>query len=80
MTGNNEILTNLQPSNMEFATFADGVKGTIPGSGMLNVLDLTKLKIVFLVEGLKANLISFSQLCDQDLYVNFVRPEKIPIF
>ena len=73
MTGNREILTNLQPRNLEPVTFGDGVKGTILGSGLLNVPGFPKLKNVLLVEGLKANLISISQLLDHNLYVNFTK-------
>jgi len=52
-------------------TFGDGVKGRVLRKGVLDVDGFPRLKNVLLVEGLKANLISISQLCDQDLHVKF---------
>ena len=43
MTGNKEFLTNLQPCNLESVTFGDGAKGTMIGSGLLNVPGMPKL-------------------------------------
>lgn len=40
-------------------------------------LNLRNLEDGMLVEGLTAKLISISQLCDQDLRVNFTRSEFI---
>ncbi|KAG9460048.1 hypothetical protein H6P81_004556 [Aristolochia fimbriata] len=71
--GSSEFLTNLQKENGGQVTFGDGGKGSIIGIGELNVKGLPKLKNVLLVNGLKANLISISQLCDQNLYVNFTK-------
>ncbi|XP_012842820.1 PREDICTED: uncharacterized protein LOC105963014, partial [Erythranthe guttata] len=52
-------------------TFGNGKKGEVLGKGSLNHENLPKLKNVLLVEGLTSNLISISQLCDQDLEVRF---------
>jgi hypothetical protein len=41
------------------------------GIGKLQYSGLPKLDDVLLVKGLKANLISISQLCDQGLKVDF---------
>ena len=51
--------------------FRNGVKGKVHGPGLLDVPGMPKLEDVLLVEGLKANLISISELCDQDLFVKF---------
>ena len=64
MTGNKWLLSHVLPSNLDFVTFGDGVKGSVLGSGSLNVPGLPKLRDVLLVDGLKANLISINQLCD----------------
>ena len=37
MTGNEEFLINLQPCNLKFVIFGDGVKGDVLGSGLLKV-------------------------------------------
>ncbi|KAG9453128.1 hypothetical protein H6P81_006032 [Aristolochia fimbriata] len=68
-----EFLTNLHKENGGQVTFGDGAKGYVVGKGDLNDQGLPKLKNVLLVDGLKANLISISQLCDQNLYVKFTK-------
>ncbi|KAG9444872.1 hypothetical protein H6P81_016212 [Aristolochia fimbriata] len=73
MTGSTEFLTNHHKENGGQVTFGDGAKGSVVGKGDLNVQGLPKLKNLLLVDGLKANLISISQLCDQNLYVNFTK-------
>ncbi|KAG9442201.1 hypothetical protein H6P81_018055 [Aristolochia fimbriata] len=73
MTGSTEFLTNLQKEYGGQVTFGDGVKGSVVGKGDLNVQGLPKLKNVLLVDRLKANLISISQLCDQNLHVKFTK-------
>ena len=73
MTGNMEFSTNLQPYSLESVTFGDGGKRTILGSGSLKVSGMTKLENVLLVNGLKVNLISISQLCDDILLVHLTK-------
>ena len=75
MTGERSFLTNFQSSTDGHVTFGDGAKGRVLGRGTLNVDGLPKLKNVLFVEGLKANLISISQLCDQELFVSFSKNE-----
>ena len=41
------------------------------GRGTLNVDGFPQIENVLHVDGLKANLISISQICDLNLYVNF---------
>ncbi|XP_019171075.1 PREDICTED: uncharacterized protein LOC109166637 [Ipomoea nil] len=72
MTGEAKFLNNIKGSTGE-VTFGDGVKGKITGISTLNVTGLPKLKKVLLVEGLHANLISISQLCDQEWKVCFTK-------
>ena len=52
-------------------TFGDGVTARVLGRGTLNVDNFLWFKNVFHVDGLKANLISISQICDSNLNVNF---------
>ncbi|XP_010544441.1 PREDICTED: uncharacterized protein LOC104817061 [Tarenaya hassleriana] len=54
-------------------TFGDGRKGKIIGKGTLDSSALPTLTNVNVVEGLKANLISISQLCDSGLQVHFTK-------
>ena len=61
-------------------TFRDNAKGSVQGLESLNVHGLLKLRDILLVDGLKANLISISQLCDQDLFVKFTKDKCIVIY
>ena len=73
MTGDRSALTNYQKLDRENVTFADGVKSRVLGKGTLDVEEFSKLDNVLHVEDLKANLLSISQICDQNLFVNFDR-------
>ncbi|XP_031106191.1 uncharacterized protein LOC116010828 [Ipomoea triloba] len=72
MTGNKEYLRNVIPYTGQ-VTFGDGIKGDIMGIGILNLAGLPSLSKVLLVHGLKVNLISISQLCDQKHNVGFTK-------
>ena len=54
-------------------SFGDGMKRRVLGKGTLNNDGLLRLNSVLHVKGLKANLISISQLCDQNLFVKFTK-------
>ncbi|XP_057802840.1 uncharacterized protein LOC131018136 [Salvia miltiorrhiza] len=71
MTGDNGYLNNYQVCDGGSVSFGGGSKGKIIGKGTLNVSGLPCLKNVFHVKGLMANLISISQLCDENLHVKF---------
>ncbi|XP_019157429.1 PREDICTED: uncharacterized protein LOC109153996 [Ipomoea nil] len=72
MTGNPSYLTNIKKSKGE-VTYGDRVKEQINGTSALNVSGLPKLIQVLLISGLHANLISVSQLCDQEWNVCFTK-------
>ncbi|KAG9453481.1 hypothetical protein H6P81_006385 [Aristolochia fimbriata] len=69
MIGNAGNLTDIHREDGGQVTFGDGAKGAVIGRGRLKVDGLPKLENVLLVNGLKANLLSISQLCDQNLHV-----------
>ncbi|KAG9442456.1 hypothetical protein H6P81_018310 [Aristolochia fimbriata] len=71
MTGKSDLLSNISYTESGQVTFGDGGKGTITVKGTLNVDGLPRLQNVLLVQGLQANLISISQLCDENLQVHF---------
>ncbi|CAM8995160.1 unnamed protein product [Rhodiola kirilowii] len=72
MTGDPRFLMKIQPViKKQFVTFGDGGKGQVIGCGTLKVLDLAFLEDTLLVEGLKVNLISISQLGDGGYHVKF---------
>ena len=73
MTGDRNLLKDYQVIIAGHVTFGDGVKGHVLGKRTLDVEGLPRLKSVLHVEGLKANLISTSQLCDQNLLMKFIK-------
>ena len=80
MTSNNWLLFVVLPSSLDYVIFRDNAKGSVQGLGSVNVPGLTKLRDILLVDGLKANLISIGQLCDQDLFVKFTKDKCIVIY
>ena len=52
-------------------TFGDGSKSQIKGKGIISLPGLPEIANVLYVEGLKVNLLSISQICDQDFMVLF---------
>lgn len=73
MTGSRQVLTTYHVISSGKVTFGDGAKGTVLGVGNVKSQDQPDLVSVYLVDGLKANLISISQLCDEGLKVVFTK-------
>ena len=67
MTGEKKYLIDYQSVSDGHVFFGDGEKGRVLGKRTLLADGLLKLNNVLHVEGLKANLISIRQLCDQKL-------------
>lgn len=72
MTCNKDFLVNIRPMQSGDVTFGNGLNGKVIGIGNLNFEGLPRLKNVMLVDGLRAKLLSISQICDQGYTVNFV--------
>ncbi|WJX67069.1 hypothetical protein P8452_51565 [Trifolium repens] len=75
MRGEEKFLVDIKSYTSSYVTFGDGAKGQIKGIGKLINNGLPELDNVLLVKGLKANLISISQLCDQELKVDYSKDE-----
>jgi hypothetical protein len=72
MTENKKWFSILTPlSHKEFVTFGDDKKGKVLGTGVIKVNDFFTLNDVALVDKLRYNLLSISQLVDTDLDVLF---------
>jgi hypothetical protein len=72
MTGDNKWFSSLTPlSHKECAAFEDDKKGKVLAMGVIKVNNHFTLKDVALVDKLRYNLLSISQLVDADLYVLF---------
>jgi hypothetical protein len=72
MTENKKWFSSLIPlSHKEYVTFGDDKKGKVLGTDVIKVNDHSTLNDVALVDKLKYNLFSVSQLVDADLDVLF---------
>ena len=64
MCGNKTYFDTVTKCDGGLVTFGDGSPSRVVGKGNIRSHGLPNLNDVLLVEGLKANLISISQLCD----------------
>jgi hypothetical protein len=72
MTGDKKWFSSLTPlSHKEYVTFVDDEKGKVLGTGVIKVNNNFTLKDVTLVDKSGYNLMSISQLVDDDLDVLF---------
>jgi hypothetical protein len=72
ITGDKKWFSNLTPlSHKKYVTFGDDKKGKVLGTGIIMVNDFFTLNDVALVDKLRNNLFSISQLVDTDLEVLF---------
>jgi hypothetical protein len=77
MTGNKKWFSSLTPlSHKEYVTFGDDKKGKVLRTGVIKVNDCFTLNDVALVDKLRYNLLSVSQLCDADLSVLFRKSDS----
>jgi hypothetical protein len=72
MTGDKKWFSSPTPlSHKEYGTFGDEKKGKVLSNGVIKVNDCFTLNDVALVDRLRYNLLSVSQLVDVDLSVLF---------
>ena len=71
MTKDRSLLKVFESKKCGNVTFGDGSKPQIKGKGTISLLGLPNISNVLYVEGLKVNLLSISQICDQDFIVLF---------
>jgi hypothetical protein len=77
MTGNKKWFSSLTPlSHKEYVTFGDDKKGEVFGIGIIKLNDCFTLNDVALVDRLRYNLLSVSQLCNADLSVLFHKSDS----
>jgi hypothetical protein len=77
MTENKKWFSNLTPlSHKEYVTFGDDKKGKVFGTSVIKVNECFTLNDVALVDMLRYNLLSVSQLCDADLSVLFRKSDS----
>jgi hypothetical protein len=74
MTENKKSFSSLTPlSHKEYVTFGDDKKGKVLGTSVIKVNDCFTLNNVALVDRLRYNLLSVSQLCDADVTPTFCK-------
>jgi hypothetical protein len=77
MIRNKKWFSSLTPlSHKEYVTFEDDKKGKVLGTGVIKVNDCFTLNDVTLVDRLRYNLLSVSQLVDADLSVLFHKSDS----
>jgi hypothetical protein len=77
MTENKKWFSSLTPLlHKEYVTFGDDKNGKVLGTGVIKVNDYFTLNDVALVDRLRNNQLSISQLCDADLSVLFHKSDS----
>jgi hypothetical protein len=77
MTRKKKWFSSLTPlSHKEYVTFEHDKKGKVLGTSVIRVNDCFPLNDVALVDKLRYNLFSVSQLCDVDLSVLFHKSDS----
>jgi hypothetical protein len=77
MTRNKKWFSSLTPlSHKEYVSFGDDKKGKVLGTSVIKINDCFTLNDVALVDRLRYNLLSISQLCDADLSVLFCKSDS----
>ena len=71
MTGDQSLFNVFKSKKGGNVTFGDGSKSQIKGKGIISLPGLPNIANVLYVEGLRVNLLSISQICDQDFMVLF---------
>ena len=71
MTGDRSLFKVFESKICGNVTFGDGRKSQIKGKGIFSLLRLPDIANVIYVEGLRVNLLSISQICDQDFMILF---------
>jgi hypothetical protein len=75
MTGDWALLKDIQMGRGARITFGDGSQAKVIGKGQIDIPGPLVSQKALYVEGLKANLLSISDFCDDDLVVQFSKKE-----
>ena len=71
MIGDKSLFKSLKEKVSDYVTFGDGRNAHVLGKWTVEIPRLPLLKDVFYIKGLKANLLSITQICDEDFLVQF---------
>ena len=73
MIGDKSLLKSLKEKVGDYVTFGDGSHVQVLGKGTVKILGLPILKNVLYIKELKANLLSITQICDEDFLIQFLK-------
>ena len=71
MSGEEQLFNNVTKQDLGSVTFGDNSKARAVGISSVSFVGTTQVEQVLLVDGLKHNLLSISQLCDEGNIVIF---------
>ena len=71
MSGEEQLFNNVTKQDLDSVTFGDNSKARAIGIGSISFTGTTQVEQVLLLDGLKHNLLSISQLCDERNIVIF---------
>ena len=71
MTGDKSLFKSLKEKENRYVTFGDDSHSQFHGKGMVEIPRLPLLTDVLYIKGLKASLLSITQICDEDFLVQF---------
>ena len=66
MTSDKSLFKSLKEKVGDYVTFGDGSHAQVLGKGTIEISRLPLLKDVLYIKGLKANLLSITQIYDED--------------
>ena len=71
MTGDKSLFKSLKEKEDGYVTFRDGSHSQVVGKEMIEIPAVPLMTDVLYIKGLKANLLSITQICDEDFLVQF---------
>ena len=71
MTSDKSLFKSLKERKDGYVMFGDGSHSQVLGKGTIEIWGLPLLTDVLYIKGLKANLLSITQICDEDFLVQF---------
>ena len=77
MTGDKSLFKTLKEKEDGFVTFGDGSHSQVLGKGIMDILGLPLLTDVLYIKGLEVNLLSITQICDEDFLVQFSKKRRL---
>ena len=80
MTGDRTLFKEFESNKGGNVTFDDGNKSQIKGMGIISLPGLPDIANVLYVEGLRMNLLSISQICDQYFMVLFSKRKCLVLY